>query len=64
MLADEERARNTIVKEIQTSAVEDRFWISIRGPLKDQARALQLLLGVMKELPEVNVALGTRELEF
>jgi len=44
--------------------LEDVFWISIRGPLKDQARALQLLLGVMKELPEVNVALGTRELEF
>lgn len=42
-----------------TDMVADRFWISIRGPLTQQAHALQRLLTAMKDLPGVEVALGT-----
>ena len=47
------------VEEIATGPVEDRFWISIRGPLVDQAKALQKLEAVMADLVEVEVELGT-----
>ena len=47
------------VKTVETRDVSDRFWISIRGPLKDQAEALQQLQSVMASLSEVEVELGT-----
>ena len=47
------------VFEVDTSFVEDRFWISIRGPLKDQADALKLLTEAMANLADVDVELGT-----
>jgi ParB-like chromosome segregation protein Spo0J len=47
------------VLEIQTGDVADRFWVSVRGPLKDQAAALKRLQTVMADLPEIEVELGT-----
>lgn len=47
------------VKEIATGPVADEFWISVRGPLKDQARALQALQAAMKDFPEITVDLST-----
>ena len=51
------------VREIATSEVEDRFWIAIRGPLKDQARALAALEKAMKPFKDVEVENGTVEIE-
>lgn len=47
------------VREVETSPVEDMFWISVRGPLADQAKALQRLQDVMAEMPAVDVEIGT-----
>jgi ParB-like chromosome segregation protein Spo0J len=46
------------VHEVETGAVRDRFWISVRGPLKHQAQALQAMQAAMKGL-DVSVELGT-----
>ena len=45
--------------EIETGAVDDRFWISVHGPLPQQAQALKRLQQLMAELPDVEVDLGT-----
>ena len=47
------------IKEIQTDAVRDDFWISVSGPLRLQAVALDRIRQLMAELPEVTVDLGT-----
>jgi hypothetical protein len=47
------------VKEIATDQVDDEFWISVRGPLADQAAALKMLEQVMAKFPGVSVDLGT-----
>lgn len=47
------------VKEIETGPVDDEFWISIRGQLKDQANALQALREAMKPFVGVTVEQGT-----
>jgi hypothetical protein len=47
------------VREIETSPVADRFWISIHGDLKDQAAVLKRLQEAMADLPGVTVELGT-----
>src|SRR5581483_8031165 len=47
------------VKEIETGPVEDEFWISIRGPLANQAAALKALEAAMKPFAGVSVELGT-----
>jgi ParB-like chromosome segregation protein Spo0J len=47
------------VKEIETGAVEDEFWISIRGPLAQQANALRALEQAMKPFAGVTVEQGT-----
>lgn len=47
------------VQEIETGDVSDEFWISVRGPLADQAAALKALETVMKQFPGVSVDLGT-----
>lgn len=46
------------IKEIDTSVVADDFWISVRGPLAQQAFALDRLQELMKELPGVEVSMG------
>jgi len=51
-------ADELMIKEVHTSKVEDRFWISIRGPLEHQAQALQRLQKIMADIP-VDVELGT-----
>lgn len=45
--------------EIDASEIDDRFWISVRGPLAQQARALKQLQALLAELPGVDVELGT-----
>ncbi|MBR0879133.1 ParB-like chromosome segregation protein Spo0J [Bradyrhizobium barranii subsp. barranii] len=52
-----------LVLEIPVGEVHDRFWISVRGPLKDQATALQRLTTMMADMPAVEVELGTIGLE-
>ena len=47
------------VLDVPTDAVADVFWIAIRGPLAQQAKALSRLKAVMADLPEVQVELGT-----
>src|SRR5262245_12721003 len=47
------------IEELDVSTVQDRFWISVRGPLAQQAEALQKLKTLMAEIPGVSVELGT-----
>jgi ParB-like chromosome segregation protein Spo0J len=47
------------VREIDASPAEDRFWITIHGPLVHQAHALQRLQELMTGLEGVDVTLGT-----
>jgi ParB-like chromosome segregation protein Spo0J len=47
------------VREVPVTEVADRFWISIRGPLSDQANALAKLRNAMKSMPAVEVDIGT-----
>jgi len=49
------------IETIETDAIADRFWISVRGPLADQAAALLRLRDLMKEFPAVEVELGTTQ---
>ena len=44
---------------VPVTPVEDRFWISIRGPLKSQAKALAALRQGMAGIEGVDVELGT-----
>ena len=63
LLSDEvEKGPN--VYEVNTGAVQDRFWISVRGPLPDQAKALQRLQDAMSDLRDVDVELGTTQLDL
>ena len=54
----EQSAKEAVVKELDTSGVDDKFWIAIRGPLKSQAVALDKLKLVMQEVEGVEVELG------
>lgn len=47
------------VYEVESEPVRDRFWITVKGPLPQQADALQRLQEIMGELPDVEVTLGT-----
>lgn len=47
------------VREIETTPVNDEFWISIRGPLAHQAHALKALQQAMKPYSGVTVEQGT-----
>lgn len=47
------------VEEIPTTMVRDRFWISIRGPLAQQADTLARMKEALAGLHEVEVELGT-----
>ena len=48
-------------KAYETSSVTDTFWISIKGPLKDQASALGRMKAAMADLGLVTVDLGTTQ---
>ena len=52
-------ATDLVVHEIESSDRKDTFWISIYGPLADQATALQRLKEFYKEMPTITVLLGT-----
>ncbi len=52
-------AEDIEVKEIETGPVDDEFWISIRGPLAQQANALKALQDAMKPFDGVTVDQGT-----
>lgn len=52
-------AKDSKIKEVETGPVVDRFWISVRGLLKDQHVVLARLVEAMKDLPGVDVELGT-----
>jgi len=47
------------VEELDVSTVGDRFWVSVRGPLASQAKALQQLRKLMADIPGVTVEQGT-----
>jgi ParB/RepB/Spo0J family partition protein len=59
MLAEVEE--NISVVEVETSKVEDVFWVTIEGPLTSQAQVLQKVREVMAAFPAVRVELGTVE---
>ncbi len=46
------------VTEVPTGEVADSFWVTVRGPLKDQAKALHRIRELMVEMPAVEVDLG------
>jgi ParB-like chromosome segregation protein Spo0J len=48
-----------VVHEIEFDDRRDTFWISVHGPLADQAQALQRLKALMADMPRVEVTLGT-----
>jgi len=54
----EQSQKEAVVKELDVSGVDDKFWIAIRGPLKSQAIALDKLKAVMAEVEGVEVELG------
>lgn len=56
---DAEPAAKIKVSGVEVGPVADRFWISVRGPLADQARALVALTEAMKGLRAVEVELGS-----
>lgn len=49
----------TVVAEVNTGTVQDRFWISIEGPLEQQAATLTHLKKLLAGLEDVSVELGT-----
>jgi ParB-like chromosome segregation protein Spo0J len=51
------------VKEIATGDVDDEFWISVRGPLKDQAQVFKALEAALKPFAGVTVDEGTIAVE-
>jgi ParB/RepB/Spo0J family partition protein len=52
-------ASDLVVHEIEASDRQDTFWISVYGPLADQAAALQRLKELYREMPTITVMLGT-----
>ncbi|MEM7213013.1 MAG: ParB/Srx family N-terminal domain-containing protein [Pseudomonadota bacterium] len=49
------------IVDLPTDPVDDRFWISVQGPLARQADALSRLTEVLADFPEIKVDLGTVE---
>jgi hypothetical protein len=52
-------AASSGVTLVPVSELQDRFWISLRGPLKQQAKVLKALRESTKGLEGVDVELGT-----
>lgn len=53
------KAKDFVVEEMATDEVEDRFWISVRGPLQLQASALDKLKILLADYPDIDVEMGT-----
>lgn len=53
------RAASSGVALVEVSELQDRFWISLRGPLKQQAKVLKALRSATAGLEGVEVELGT-----
>jgi ParB-like chromosome segregation protein Spo0J len=51
--------KKTTVREIETTEVTDRFWITVQGPLTAQSQALQRIRQMLTEFPDVEVDFGT-----
>lgn len=47
------------VYEVESEPVRDRFWITVKGPLPQQAEALSRLKNAMEEIDGLEVILGT-----
>jgi ParB-like chromosome segregation protein Spo0J len=47
------------VREIKTGPVEDRFWISVRGPLALQALVLDVMKAAVKDHPQIELDVGS-----
>jgi ParB-like chromosome segregation protein Spo0J len=58
-LFDKIEAADLVVHEIEASDRQDTFWISVYGPLAEQAMALQRLKELYQEMPKITVMLGT-----
>jgi ParB-like chromosome segregation protein Spo0J len=54
-------AHDLVVHEVETSALEDRFWIGLRGPLREQAVVLDRVKLLMREMPGIEIKLGTTD---
>jgi hypothetical protein len=56
---DDDDGGNTLdVEEIETSTVQDEFWVSVRGPLPSQPGVLERLKAALEALPGVTVEVG------
>ncbi len=53
--------RDLVVHEIATGDVRDDFWISLRGPMKMQAEALQRVKQLLADMPQVQIQMGITE---
>jgi hypothetical protein len=51
------------LREVDVSDVQDRFWLSVVGPLPEQIRALEHLVKALESLPGVDVQVGTTKTE-
>lgn len=51
-----------VVRELATDEVADTFWISVRGPIEQQANALRAIQDVMAKFPDVTVDQGSSEI--
>ena len=58
---ESEPAEKVQVQEVDVSDVQDRFWMSVRGPLPQQVAVLEKLRAMLDELPGVEVELGTTD---
>ena len=62
MMAGLDQAAATLtVTEIDTKEVRDIFWISVRGPLAEQAEVLQRIKQLLGEYSQITVELGIVE---
>jgi hypothetical protein len=55
---DADAGQDLGVEEIDTSTVQDEFWISVRGPLPSQPDALRELQKALQDMPGVTVEVG------
>lgn len=53
------KSKTEVTTEIETGEVRDEFWISVRGPLAGQAKALDLLKAALVAVPGITVEIGT-----
>lgn len=55
------QAADIEVEEVDFSDVQDRFWMSVRGPLPKQMEALEALREHLESIPGLEVDVGTTE---